>query len=61
MFIVALHKEHHERPESHIPSNSRDGNKLWDILIACWSFEPQARPTAAAVADVVSEFVPLSC
>jgi hypothetical protein len=57
MFIVALKKEHPERPENHIPTNSQDGNKLWNLLIDCWSFEPKARPSAAAVAEVVSRFV----
>jgi hypothetical protein len=57
MFHVAVKKAFPERPEGHIPSNSRDGNKLWDMLVACWSFKPETRPSAAAVAEVVSRAV----
>jgi hypothetical protein len=59
MHLVTVKKEHPERPENHIPSSSRDGDKLWDLLLACWSFSPEVRPSAAAVAKVVSMTIAL--
>lgn len=39
---------------------SCDGNKLWDLLVTCWSHQPEARPRAATVANIVSELVLLT-
>jgi hypothetical protein len=60
MYLVTIQKKHPERPELHIPTNSQDGNKLWDLLVACWSSEPEARPSAVAVAAVVSRIAMLA-
>ncbi|CAE6441805.1 unnamed protein product, partial [Rhizoctonia solani] len=45
---VAIDKKIPDRPEN-IPPNSRDGDRLWDILRRCWSFDPSGRPNANEV------------
>ncbi|KAG8729121.1 hypothetical protein FRC11_009472, partial [Ceratobasidium sp. 423] len=40
------------RPEDIIPKRSIYGDNLWAILMKCWSYDPQDRPTARAVWDV---------
>ncbi|KAG8755391.1 hypothetical protein FRC12_010895 [Ceratobasidium sp. 428] len=35
------------RPKDLIPLESRDGDKLWHLLNACWAFNPDKRPQAA--------------
>ncbi|KAF8602010.1 kinase-like protein [Ceratobasidium sp. AG-I] len=42
---VVIKKEPPLRPEDSIPTNSEDGNKLWSLLIACWAYKPENRPT----------------
>ncbi|KAF8751207.1 Egl-10, and Pleckstrin (DEP) [Rhizoctonia solani] len=42
----------HKRSKN-IPQNSRDGDKLWSLLTICWSFEPEARPTAVEIGAIV--------
>lgn len=54
MHIVTAKRELPERSEEHIPTNSKDGNKLWDLLVSCWCFEPEERPSAEGVAQIVS-------
>ncbi|CUA78457.1 Phytosulfokine receptor 1 [Rhizoctonia solani] len=44
---IAFKKEIPARPESFIPSNSRDGEAFWSLLVACWAYEPEKRPLAA--------------
>ncbi|ELU40005.1 protein tyrosine kinase domain-containing protein [Rhizoctonia solani AG-1 IA] len=41
----------HKRSKN-IPQNSRDGDKLWSLLTICWSFEPEARPTAVEIGAI---------
>ncbi|KAG9073667.1 hypothetical protein FRC06_011220, partial [Ceratobasidium sp. 370] len=38
-----------ERPERSIPSLSKHGDDLWALLLQCWSYDPQARPSATHV------------
>ncbi|CAE6500727.1 unnamed protein product [Rhizoctonia solani] len=45
------------RPEV-IPKRSIYGDKLWAILMKCWSYDPQDRPTVGAVWDVVKPLSP---
>ncbi|CAE6376777.1 unnamed protein product [Rhizoctonia solani] len=47
-------RKYPKRPEDRIPANSRDGNKFWGLLLACWAYEPEERPAAAEVALTVS-------
>ncbi|KAG8748759.1 hypothetical protein FRC11_011940, partial [Ceratobasidium sp. 423] len=49
---VCSSKNQHKRPEDEIPTNSRDGDKLWSLFTACWSYKPDERPTATAVGDI---------
>ncbi|KAL5633716.1 hypothetical protein ACGC1H_005807 [Rhizoctonia solani] len=48
----------HKRPVDETPANSRDGDKLWNLLVSCWSFESNARPTALEVGDIVRNITP---
>ncbi|KAF8601997.1 kinase-like protein [Ceratobasidium sp. AG-I] len=41
------------RPERVIPSDSGDGNTLWSLLTNCWAYDPENRPTADRVRDVM--------
>ncbi|KAG8777303.1 hypothetical protein FRC12_000437 [Ceratobasidium sp. 428] len=52
---VAL-KERPERPEC-LPHNSRDGDRLWSLLMKCWSHERVERPNASEVRDTVAYLV----
>lgn len=54
IYTVVVRRELPGRPEEYIPTNSEDGNKLWGLLVTCWSFEPEERPSAAVVAQTVS-------
>jgi hypothetical protein len=53
MLRVLNNREHPLRPEV-IPASSRDGNRVWDLLVACWSYEPKSRPAAVVVFNTVS-------
>ncbi|EUC67639.1 tyrosine kinase domain protein [Rhizoctonia solani AG-3 Rhs1AP] len=54
LMLVSTNK-HPERPFKCIPSESRDGDKFWQLLERCWTFNPEQRPSAAAVtADMKS-------
>ncbi|KAG8710635.1 hypothetical protein FRC08_016918 [Ceratobasidium sp. 394] len=50
---VAIKNEIPRRPEEHIPSNSQHGDTLWSLLQSCWEFEPEKRPRAAGVAEIM--------
>ncbi|KDN38528.1 hypothetical protein RSAG8_09417, partial [Rhizoctonia solani AG-8 WAC10335] len=50
---IVLHKKLPTRPEKVIPTRSIDGDKLWAILIKCWSYDPKDRPDARAVWDAM--------
>lgn len=54
---IAVEKEFPLRPEDSIPSNSIAGNTLWSLLMSCWVHEPENRPSADHVRDIVSTFV----
>jgi hypothetical protein len=45
------------RPDACIPSWSKDGDKLWELLRSCWAFEPRVRPGAVDVEETVSRQV----
>lgn len=42
------------RPQDSILSNSKYGDKLWSLLKACWAYEPDNRPNANKVWEIVS-------
>ncbi|CAE7142054.1 unnamed protein product [Rhizoctonia solani] len=51
---VAVSRNIPSRPEA-IPTNTIDGDRLWAILIKCWSYNPKHRPSAE---EVRSEIAP---
>ncbi|KAG9083624.1 hypothetical protein FS749_005887, partial [Ceratobasidium sp. UAMH 11750] len=50
---IVVKKESPKRPEASIPSNSQHGDALWSLLKSCWEYEPEKRPDAANVAEIV--------
>ncbi|ELU45222.1 protein tyrosine kinase domain-containing protein [Rhizoctonia solani AG-1 IA] len=54
VFLVTVRKELPERPE-YLPMDHDDAEKLWKLLLRCWS-EPEVRPTSAEVASEVRFF-----
>ncbi|KAH7320504.1 hypothetical protein B0J17DRAFT_633741 [Rhizoctonia solani] len=34
------------RPLHYIHINTRNGDELWNLLLSCWKFDPEQRPTA---------------
>ncbi|KAG8712935.1 hypothetical protein FRC09_019302 [Ceratobasidium sp. 395] len=44
-----------ERPESTIPTESNQGNKLWSLLGQCWDSNPEERPEALVVVEIIRE------
>ncbi|CUA77001.1 Serine/threonine-protein kinase dst2 [Dictyostelium discoideum] [Rhizoctonia solani] len=52
---VVIHKKIPVRPETAMPTNSIDGDKLWAILTRCWSYDPKDRPTAETVWNEMKE------
>ncbi|KAG8724885.1 hypothetical protein FRC09_012548 [Ceratobasidium sp. 395] len=54
MFAITIKRAYPERPETYIPLTSEQGDSLWSLLKLCWEFEPEERPSAAKVAQVVA-------
>ncbi|CAE6517443.1 unnamed protein product [Rhizoctonia solani] len=52
IYMVTTKKEPPERPCT-IPISHEGGNKLWELLLCCWSFEPEARPSAIETATIL--------
>ncbi|CAE6440084.1 unnamed protein product, partial [Rhizoctonia solani] len=50
-YKVVMEKALPDRPVTTMPTGNEDEDKLWELLTKCWSFNPEERPTAAAVAD----------
>ncbi|KDN36274.1 hypothetical protein RSAG8_10962, partial [Rhizoctonia solani AG-8 WAC10335] len=42
------------RPFHYIPTNSKNGEALWSLLLSCWRFNPKERPTAGEVEKSLS-------
>ncbi|CAE7092110.1 unnamed protein product [Rhizoctonia solani] len=57
MRLVTVKKELPERPEPAL-DNTGITDKLWELLIKCWSFQPAERPSAAKVAEVMRAIAP---
>jgi hypothetical protein len=53
MARILFQKEVPERPEIYMPTSSRQGDTLWNLLMQCWSRDPLARPPAAQVESQV--------
>ncbi|KAG8748809.1 hypothetical protein FRC11_011862, partial [Ceratobasidium sp. 423] len=43
---IVIRNKTPERPERHIPVDSRDGDALWSLLNKCWAYKPDDRPSA---------------
>lgn len=57
--IAAVHKRKTpKRPEDEIPSQSICGNILWALLMSCWAYNPELRPSAAQVRDHMKLYKP---
>ncbi|CUA71091.1 Tyrosine-protein kinase SPK-1 [Girardia tigrina] [Rhizoctonia solani] len=52
ILLVVQKREPPERPES-IPDGHETMDKLWELLLRCWSFEPMTRPSAVEVAETM--------
>ncbi|CAE6495559.1 unnamed protein product [Rhizoctonia solani] len=48
--LVAVKKEFPERLQA-LPNDGGSTDRLWKLLMLCWSFEPAVRPSAAEVAE----------
>ncbi|QRV89341.1 Tyrosine kinase catalytic domain protein [Ceratobasidium sp. AG-Ba] len=48
-----INNEIPQRPQTFIPENSPDGDKLWLLLCKCWSREPADRPTSGEVLETL--------
>ncbi|KAG8702096.1 hypothetical protein FRC08_003692, partial [Ceratobasidium sp. 394] len=46
---ILIKKQHPQRPEDTIPTESKHGNTLWSLLELCWSWNPEDRPEAIEV------------
>ncbi|KAG9084710.1 hypothetical protein FRC06_003933 [Ceratobasidium sp. 370] len=52
---VVVQKQHPDRPSGLIPTSTRRGDALWELLTHCWSFDPLVRPRASQVQTRVAE------
>ncbi|KAH7320437.1 kinase-like domain-containing protein [Rhizoctonia solani] len=52
IYLVVTKQQPPDRPDG-IPVGSEAGDKLWNMLLRCWSFEPEARPSASEVTNVM--------
>ncbi|KAG8713221.1 hypothetical protein FRC09_018962 [Ceratobasidium sp. 395] len=52
--VVVFDKKLPKRPEERIPSNTARGDALWLLLVSCWEYEPEKRPAARNVAEMVN-------
>ncbi|CAE6434950.1 unnamed protein product [Rhizoctonia solani] len=57
IYLVVTKREPPVRPEG-IPTGRKAGDKLWGLLLRCWSFEPSARPGASKVAKFMKTVTP---
>ncbi|KAG8790414.1 hypothetical protein FRC12_011929 [Ceratobasidium sp. 428] len=51
-----LQQQYPKRPEDRIPMFSKQGDNLWSLLEACWSWDPNGRPEAPSIVKVVGTF-----
>lgn len=45
---------HPVRPKELIPFQNEQADLFWSLLVSCWAYNPQDRPTATHVRDEVS-------
>ncbi|QRV94408.1 Tyrosine kinase family catalytic domain protein [Ceratobasidium sp. AG-Ba] len=54
LLAVTVKNQRPERPETHIPTYSEQGDMLWSLLQWCWGSNPEMRPTAEEVKGKIS-------
>jgi hypothetical protein len=54
---MALRREILQRPQLIISSTSKQGDTMWSLLKSCWGYEPETRPCASHVLNVVSRLI----
>jgi hypothetical protein len=42
------------RPEVHVPQGKEQADRLWTMLIGCWTYNPEERPKAHEIKNTVS-------
>ncbi|KAG8791761.1 hypothetical protein FRC12_008182 [Ceratobasidium sp. 428] len=57
IFAIGARNETPKRPEAHILKGSAHGDKLWSLLIKCWSSKPKRRPKSSEVAQKASVYL----
>ncbi|KAG8743547.1 hypothetical protein FRC10_011787 [Ceratobasidium sp. 414] len=50
---VAIQRQVPDRPQRFIPSASKHGDNLWELLTQCWAYDPQSRPKIIYIKDQV--------
>ncbi|CAE6459277.1 unnamed protein product [Rhizoctonia solani] len=53
-----LNRVHPARPEAHIPTGSKHADRLWSLLLSCWEYDSQDRPTALQVRNEMKKITP---
>ncbi|KAG8790659.1 hypothetical protein FRC12_011373 [Ceratobasidium sp. 428] len=53
VITAVLNQRYPKRPEDTIPADSEQGDTLWSLLKACWSWYPNDRPEAPYVINAI--------
>ncbi|CAE6417600.1 unnamed protein product [Rhizoctonia solani] len=59
IYLVVTERKPPKRPWS-IPAGKEVGDRLWNLLLRCWSFESEKRPSANEVTEVMKTITPSS-
>ncbi|KAG8729661.1 hypothetical protein FRC12_020818 [Ceratobasidium sp. 428] len=54
VYSAIMQKKLPPRPENQIPSDSNDGDRLWELITRCWTEDTAKRPDAVEVGEIVS-------
>ncbi|CUA74880.1 Non-receptor tyrosine-protein kinase TYK2 [Homo sapiens] [Rhizoctonia solani] len=54
IIMVAVNKVPPERPRW-MPKGNESGDRLWSLLLHCWAWEPEKRPSALQVKETIQE------
>ncbi|KAH7339121.1 kinase-like protein [Rhizoctonia solani] len=57
MFSIAAGKLP-DRPQAHIPIGVEQADRLWSVLTSCWAHDPNERPKAQKVRNMIEEITP---
>ncbi|KAF8596200.1 kinase-like protein [Ceratobasidium sp. AG-I] len=50
---VSLERKIPQRPIDCLPHENLQANTLWKLLVQCWAYEPETRPSAVEVSDIL--------